>query len=129
MARPGPAGLRATAPYFRSRSNALFVTVNSLFVALAFPGYLANHLSEFPISYPEDYVLSRSYRCELEAKGFRWVPESLAWRFSFERTRLYSRTFGFHGHFNWPYVLPAAALQERIALASQHVRAKFFLRK
>jgi hypothetical protein len=88
--------------------------------------YLARHLSEFPIRFPEDNILCRSYRHDLETKGFRWAPDHLAWRFSFEFTRVYPRTFGFHGYLNWPRVLPLEVLQERIALASGYVRAKLF---
>ena len=48
----------------------------------------------------EDVLICRLYRRELEEQGFRFAPESVARRFSFERTRSTGDEFGFHGSFN-----------------------------
>jgi hypothetical protein len=81
--------------------------------------YVAEHRDEFPLGHPEDDVLCRRYRPELERCGFRWAPVELALRFSFERTGFsgVDRHFGYHGIFNWPRVFSFAALQERTLLA------------
>jgi len=86
--------------------------------------YLVSHSSDFPIKLPEDDVLCRRYRRELEGRGFRWAADELAWHFSFEFTRAYPRSFGFHGYLNWPNVLPSDAIQERIDLSSEYVRQR-----
>jgi hypothetical protein len=81
--------------------------------------YVAAHRDEFPLGHPEDDVLCRRYRPELERAGFRWAPIDVALRFSFERTGFSGSEahFGYHGIFNWPRVFPFAALQERTLLA------------
>jgi hypothetical protein len=88
--------------------------------------YLSAHEDLFPIAEPEDHVLCREYRRRLPR--FRWAPERLARRFSFERTASLppEAVFGFHGIFNWPRVLPPGALAERLTLAAAdpHVRGK-----
>lgn len=86
--------------------------------------FLAEHPKEFPIRNPEDDTLCRKYRAALELEGFRWAPESLARRFSFERTRNPQATFGFHGLFNWPQVLTPDDLNWRASLANPYVRGK-----
>ena len=48
----------------------------------------------------EDVVISRLCRTDLERQGLRFAPESLARRFSYERTPPDGREFGFHGAFN-----------------------------
>jgi hypothetical protein len=80
--------------------------------------YVAEHREKFPLGHPEDDVLCRRYRPELERKGFRWASSDLALRFSFERTGFsgLDQHFAYHGIFNWPHVFSVAALQERIAL-------------
>src|SRR5580765_2617084 len=67
--------------------------------------FVAENKNSFPIYEPEDDVLCRRYRPLLQQ--FHWAPESLAQQFAFERTRpsISSRHFGFHGLFNWPFVL------------------------
>jgi hypothetical protein len=81
--------------------------------------YIAEHRDEFPLGHPEDDVLCRRYRPELERSGFRWAPIDVALRFSFERTGFsgLGAHFGYHGIFNWPRVFSYAALQERTLLA------------
>lgn len=87
---------------------------------------LARHiaLSGLRCSCPDDDVICRRYRPELEADGFTWAPQELAWRFAFERTHLYptAEVFGFHGIFNWPLVLSDEAIEERMAQAPDYVR-------
>ena len=81
--------------------------------------YVADRPGEFPFRKPEDDTLCRVHRPALEAAGFRWAPEPLAMRFAFEcvKPSLGSRHFGFHGVFNWPWVLTPLALKRRFALA------------
>jgi hypothetical protein len=57
---------------------------------------------ELPLngSEPEDLVIGRWYRPELEARGIRYAPEAVARRFAYERTPPTGREFGFHGAFN-----------------------------
>jgi Protein of unknown function (DUF5672) len=49
---------------------------------------------------PEDIVISRLCRRQLEAQGIRFAPESLARQFSYERMVPTGEEFGFHGAFN-----------------------------
>jgi hypothetical protein len=80
--------------------------------------HIAEQCEKFPLGHPEDNVLCRQYRPELERAGFRWAPIDTALRFSFERTGFsgYDRHFGYHGIFNWPRVFSLAALEERTLL-------------
>lgn len=58
---------------------------------------------DFDKYFPEDDVLCRRYRREFEAMGFKWAPEHLAARFSWEGNAKYPRyngSFGFHGRSN-----------------------------
>lgn len=60
-------------------------------------------------SHPEDLCICRDQRQRLvERHGIRIAPRALAERFSFERTRPPGPSFGFHGLFNLPAVLPPA---------------------
>lgn len=79
--------------------------------------FMANNRDTFPLQMPEDFCLCRQYRKMLPQ--FTWAPESVASNFSFERTRqsIDSKHFGFHGMFNWPFVLPPDRLAERMAIA------------
>jgi len=82
--------------------------------------FLAAHPKEFPIGSPEDDVLCRQYRPRLPQ--FKWADEKLAAEFSFERTRIPGgRSFGFHGMFNWPYVLTDAQIAARLLRATGYV--------
>lgn len=82
--------------------------------------YLVHHKVRYPvIDANEDQLLSRKYRREIEHEGYSWAPDKLAGKFSFERTRLSYRHFGFHGIFNWPLVLDDKRLAERVAIARQ----------
>ncbi len=82
--------------------------------------FLAAHPTEFPLAMPEDDVLCRQYRPRLPQ--FKWADEALAHQFSFERTRIPGAgSFGFHGMFNWPYVLTDVQIAERLLRASAYV--------
>ena len=68
--------------------------------------FLANRKNTFPlVMREEDHLLSRIYRPQLEASGFKWAPVQLASQFSFECTRPApdSRHFMFHGSFRLSY--------------------------
>ena len=59
----------------------------------------------------EDLAICRDWRPRLEAEfGIRFAPPELAGRFSFERHKPGGPTFGFHGLFNFPAVLPEGDL-------------------
>jgi hypothetical protein len=87
--------------------------------------FVATHSDRFLVWSPEDVALCRQYRKLLEAYSLQWAPESVARKFSFERTEPAS-TFGFHGSFNWSKVLDKESLYARITLASgiPYVQAK-----
>ena len=80
--------------------------------------FVAKRKQDFPLGHPEDDVLCRRYRKNLERRGFRWCPNDLALQFSFEWTGFsgIDRHFGYHGVFNWPRVFSVEALHERILL-------------
>lgn len=59
----------------------------------------------FDATVPEDVLIGRMYREELEARGLKFAPEDLAKRFSYERARPTGAEFGFHGAFNLPDLL------------------------
>ena len=80
--------------------------------------FLATNETEFPVGTPEDLVLCRTYRKRLPQ--FRWAPQTLANEFAFERTRMTERSFGFHGAFNFPFVLTDAEIEERMTLATPY---------
>jgi len=58
------------------------------------------------LEYGEDSFICRTYRIYLETQyGIKYAPESVADKFSFERSEPYCRTFGFHGLFNmWRFI-------------------------
>ena len=77
-----------------------------------------------------DVDLCQRHRADIEAHGFKWAPPDVAARFSFEGwdngpPQRAERSFGFHGLYNWPTVLPRDELVRRARL----VRANPFLRK
>lgn len=78
----------------------------------AFAQWAAHNLA---FAKPEDEALCRTYRPQLEAAGFKFGPLWAANIFSFEDT-LPRNTFGYHGVFNWPFVLDKDALSVRLAL-------------
>ena len=89
--------------------------------------YLLEHKDDYPvITNADDDLLCRRYRQRLEKAGFDWAPEPIAHEFAFEwhRPPLGRPRFGFHGIFNWPFVLDSNRLRERmkIAAASPYIR-------
>jgi hypothetical protein len=58
---------------------------------------------------PEDVLIGRLQRRQLEEQGMRFAPEDVARRFSYERTNPAGGEFGFHGVFNLVRYLPASA--------------------
>jgi hypothetical protein len=81
--------------------------------------FLQKHTACFPLTMrQEDHLLCRIYRPTLEQCGFKWAPEGLASRFALECTRPAegSRHFLFHDSFNFPVVLDAERLAERVRL-------------
>jgi hypothetical protein len=91
--------------------------------------YLHDHPSQYPLPIiSDDWLLCCEYRPRLEAEGFVWAPEDLAYRFAFEyyRPSPTSRHFGFHGIFNFNEVLPPDRLEERtkLILASKHATTR-----
>lgn len=85
--------------------------------------FIAANRDRFPIREPEDDVLCRTYRPLLESFGFRWPSTQVAARFAFERTVLcpLKEIFGFHGQFNWPYVLSDDEIEARLVNAPRYV--------
>ena len=79
--------------------------------------HIAANPEKFPMAMPEDGVLCRQYRTHLPQ--FVWAPQEAAQVFSFERVRpsIDSRHFGFHGLFNWPFILGYSEFNERMRLA------------
>lgn len=84
---------------------------------------LMKHLARFGYAptHPEDDTLCRQYRPGLEFQGFVWANEESAARFSLEHGPI-RRTFGFHDCRNWPRLLSADALRERLEVANDYVR-------
>lgn len=85
--------------------------------------FLAEHAREFPLRTPEDVTLCREYRPALEQHGFVWAPLDVARAFSFERED-WRPTFGFHGIFNIPKILPREEWQAWKASANAYIRGK-----
>jgi hypothetical protein len=69
--------------------------------------------ADFVAGHPEDIAICRTNRDFLETAGIRFAPPHVAERFAFERGPP-SRTFGFHGLFNFPLVLPSEELQPTV---------------
>lgn len=70
---------------------------------------LLEHLADdvFQAQHPEDVAICRTWRRELEDKfSIRFADDRLASTFSAERSSNLHETFGFHGFFNLPDVLP-----------------------
>lgn len=62
----------------------------------------------FDPEWPEDLVIGRACRPELERRGLRFAPETVARQFSYERTSPQGHEFGFHGAFNLVHYLSKA---------------------
>jgi hypothetical protein len=77
---------------------------------------------ELPFKEPEDVLLCRQYRPYLEKRGFSWAPLLIARCFASELTWETFRSFGFHGMFNWVFVLTREEIEHRLSFAPQYVR-------
>lgn len=84
--------------------------------------YLVANRDRFPV-FANDNRLSRVFRPTLEEIGFKWAPVELAQRFAFERTPP-MRSFGFHGCYNMPLVMPPEEFLPRIAMDDWYLRRK-----
>ena len=62
----------------------------------------------FDGSCPEDIVIGRQCRPELERLGMKFAPQPVAEQFAYERGSPTGREFGFHGAYNLPRHLGAA---------------------
>jgi tetratricopeptide (TPR) repeat protein len=66
--------------------------------------------------HPEDEVISRDLRLELEGRGMRFADEETAWRFAMEwRGENRAAPFGFHGLFNLRRFLSGGEIEEVLA--------------
>jgi hypothetical protein len=86
--------------------------------------FLAGNKLAYPIHHPEDDWLCRMYRHGLETKGFRWPPDDMALRFSFECTGPVDagKHFGFHCLRNFPYVMKREELAERLYMCPDSIK-------
>lgn len=87
---------------------------------------LLNACRELPFSgeVAEDVLICRLHRSEFERRGFRFAPEPVARKFSFERTASTGREFGFHGCFNLVRQLPAERALELFRSLEPQVLAR-----
>ncbi len=83
--------------------------------------FLSAHEREFPLVEPEDHFLCREYRKRLPQ--FKWASNELAGHFAFERAVFHplNEIFGYHGIFNWPYLLSFDKIHERMAKAPNYI--------
>lgn len=71
---------------------------------------------EFTPFHPEDVAICRNWRRQLEDQySISFAPNALASTFSAERVADLRETFGFHGFYNMPDVLPIAEMHEVVA--------------
>lgn len=64
---------------------------------------------QFVPVHPEDVAIARTNRLWLDAQGIRFAPRDLADAFAAERAGELATSFGYHGAFNMPRALGAAA--------------------
>jgi hypothetical protein len=75
---------------------------------------LHDHLMSSAIAnQPEDLRICVHYRNAFETMGVKFAPLNVAKRFSFEWV-LAAETFGFHGVFNFPFLLHRDALEQHM---------------
>ncbi len=91
--------------------------------------YLRKHRDVFPCTNcVDDDLLCRKYRPSLESIGFVWAPDKVAQDFAFECVRpdSTSRHWGFHGMFNWHFVLNEDELNQRaeVAYRSDYIKSR-----
>lgn len=82
---------------------------------------------ELPGGHPEDLLIGKTYRAQLQAQGLSFAPTELAWDFSVEDGSLDREPFGFHGPFHFPSVLPAAELVEFLDSLNGRAVSAWFL--
>jgi Protein of unknown function (DUF5672) len=85
--------------------------------------FVARRPDQFPYLSVEDCALCRTYRPALERQGFRWADAATASDFAVEHTVVagHDRHFGFHGVFNWPFVLSDSQIRERMRRFNPYV--------
>lgn len=79
---------------------------------------LLEHLSDdiFQAQHPEDVAICRTWRRKLEDKySIRFADDRLASTFSAERSSNLHETFGFHGFFNLPDILPLKEIRHVVS--------------
>jgi hypothetical protein len=79
-----------------------------------FLNFIADNMDKYPLKQPFDDVICRKNRPVYESNGFKFAPSNLAINFGFERTGYKGQHFGFHGMFNWTFVLTWSQLVERV---------------
>jgi hypothetical protein len=85
-----------------------------------FLNFIADNMAKYPLKQPFDDVICRQNRLGYESEGFKFAPTNLAVNFGFERVGYKGQHFGFHGMFNWPFVLNWGQLVERIKNCSPY---------
>lgn len=85
-----------------------------------FLNFIADNMDKYPLKQPFDDVICRQNRPAYEAEGFTFAPENLANNFAFERVGYKGQHFGFHGMFNWPFVLNWGQLVKRVKNCSPY---------
>ena len=84
-----------------------------LLQAIKRPGFIKRH--------PEDYCICADNRYFLEQEcGIQFAPVEMAERFAVERTAWHS-AFGFHGLFNFAFVLDDAELEEFVRISNSSI--------
>ncbi len=113
---------RAQPPPFFRRTGYHVGGTGFCLVSKAMLEHIHSNPDRYPYEKPVDYVWHTTYRPKMEAEGFRWAPEELAYDFALERYRpsAHSRHFGFHDCFCWPLVLDRKRLVERLALMDRY---------
>lgn len=72
--------------------------------------------ANFEPAHPEDVAICRDWRGRLEEDyGIKFAPETIAGRFARERHEGGEPTFGFHGLFLFPEVLPTDRMEAQLA--------------
>jgi hypothetical protein len=77
---------------------------------------LAN--DDFPVGHPEDDLICRKWRPELEGRGIKFADPGTAARFAFERDLIPGPRFGFHGMFNFWRTVSQSELANVLDLVS-----------
>jgi Protein of unknown function (DUF5672) len=95
--------------------------------------YVYDHRAEFPCtSHAEDDLLCRTYRPQLEDKGFVWAPENIAYDFAYEGCdgKPPIKHFGFHACWNFPFALDRDQVAERVELMMQspYIRDSYMMK-